>query len=340
MSENNPPADTGPVDDAPLSMDAGVDRLTNLLADPTPDTQPEGQEVASAEADPDEVEIDVSEDVEPDTPDNSDGPDAEIKGGRFAPDTAKVTLDDGTVITVAELKRNNLFQRDYTKKRQEESERAKAVEADAERVAQQAQQLRAYAEKVAEFGKKYLPQPPEPFTGDPEVDPLGYMRFMQRKQSYDEAIAAFSQVSGVTSTLTQEQQQQADTERAQRITSEMASLRATDPFFANEAKVKSFADDLNANAKSWWGLDPQALSNIQSATELRILRDAALYRKALAKTQQVQKQVQDKPIIPKTPSRRSDPRAQQQSQRQALSERLRNSGSVDDAAALIRNLII
>lgn len=339
MSDNNPPVDAGTVDDAPLSMDAGVDKLTNLLADPTPDPQPEGQDDASAEADPDEIEVDVSEDVEADEGQEPDGS-QDIKGGRFAPDTAKVTLEDGTVITVADLKRNNLFQRDYTKKTTELSEERKAFEAERQSVAQQAQSLRAYAERVAEFGKKYLPQPPEPFTGDPEADPLGYMKFMQRKQAYDEAVSAFSQVSGVTSTLTEEQQQQANAERAQRISAEMASLKATDPFFANEAKVKSFADDLNANAKSWWGLDPQALGNIQSATELRILRDAALYRKALAKTQAVQKQVQDKPIIPKAPSRRTDPRAQQQSQRQALSERLRNSGSVDDAAALIKTLII
>jgi len=122
MSENNPPADAGTVDDAPLSINEGVENLTSLLADPETDLPTDQEDEAIAEADDGEdPDVDVSEDVDPDeAAEDSDGPqDADIKGGGFAPDTAKVTLEDGTVISVADLKRNNLFQRDYTRKTQE-----------------------------------------------------------------------------------------------------------------------------------------------------------------------------------------------------------------------------
>src|SRR5688500_16103369 len=107
----------------PPTEDQLVEDISNLLDDPTPDpVEDEPDEAAAPPEDDDPLGL-GAEDVDADTPEEPDGSEEpEIKGGRFAPDTAKVTLEDGTVITVAELKRNNLFQRDYTRKRQEEAE--------------------------------------------------------------------------------------------------------------------------------------------------------------------------------------------------------------------------
>lgn len=339
MSDDNlPAADAGTVDDAPLSAEAGASALANLLSDPTTDHQTEDQAQANADTEEgDEPEIDVSEDVEGEDAPDDDGS-QEIKGGRFAPDTAKVTLEDGTVITVAELKRNQLFQRDYTKKTTELSENRKAVDARASEVEQQAQSLQAQAAAIAEFAKKYLPQAPELPKSDPETDPMGWLRYMQQKQSYDEAMAEFGKVETARTQLSEADQRKLTEERNQRVQSEMREL-ASDPFFANQQKVDAFARDLKANAKTWWGVDPSVLDNLTTAAELRVLRDALLYRRALAKTTQVQKQVQDKPILPKTQGRRSDPRTQASNARQQQTERLRRTGSAADAVPILADLI-
>ena len=68
---------------------------------------------AGRQAGPDDAEADAGDDEQ------DDGPDDVGADGDFVSKDAKVRLDDGTVITVGELARNNLFQRDYTRKTEE-----------------------------------------------------------------------------------------------------------------------------------------------------------------------------------------------------------------------------
>ena len=56
MSENNPPADAGTVDDAPLSITEGVENLTSLLADPETDLQGQDQDQEKDETEETEAE--------------------------------------------------------------------------------------------------------------------------------------------------------------------------------------------------------------------------------------------------------------------------------------------
>ena len=85
-----------------------VEDISKLLEDPATDL-PEGEEdnaeaapVANPEDDP--LGLDAAEDVGEASAGEPEGSEAEIKGGRFAPDSAKVTLDDGSVITVADAR--------------------------------------------------------------------------------------------------------------------------------------------------------------------------------------------------------------------------------------------
>ena len=340
MSDNNLPGEsTGPVDDSP-SFDQSVEDIANLLPD-DPETDPvEGDEEATAEAadDGDDPEIDVSEDVEDeDAADDADGSEAEIKGGRFAPDTAKVTLDDGTVTTIAELKRGSMFQRDYTKKTTELSDQRKQVEAKASEVDQQAQSLALLSERLTEFSKSYLPQPPDPFTGSPETDPIGYMQHMERTRRYETALQQFYAIDQERTTLTQKQQQDAEKQAQADFAAEMQKLEKTDAFFADNAKAKAFLEEVTAKGADWWGLDPADLQTLRTAKQWLILRDALRYRKALAKAPEVKQQVQAKPIARQ--GKRVDPKARVSSERQARSERLRRSGSIEDGIAAIADLI-
>jgi len=109
---------SGTAEDTALSFDAGVDALSNLDLDPeTPDLpEDQDQDAAGSEDTVDEAALDAEATAEDD---ETDAPEEVAAGGKFVSKDAKVRLDDGTVISVGELARNNLFQRDYTRKTEE-----------------------------------------------------------------------------------------------------------------------------------------------------------------------------------------------------------------------------
>ena len=327
MSDNNLPGE-GTVDDAPTEASL-ISDIADLLDDDPPADPVKGDEdtaKAAPDDEGDEPDIDVTEDVEQDDAEDEDGSEEpEIKGGRFAPDTAKVTLDDGSVITVADLKRNNLFQRDYTKKTTELSERTKSVESKASEVDQHAQSLAQYSERLTEFAKAFLPQPPEPFTGTPQSDPIGYMEHMELTRKYNDAVMKFQAIDQERSTLTQKQQQELATKAEADFASEMQQLEQKDRFFADTAKAKAFLEEVVTKGSEWWGITREDIPTLRTAKQWLILRDALRYRKALAKAPEVTKQVQAKPAA--RPGKRADPRARVSAERNARSERLRRDGT-------------
>lgn len=345
MSDNNPSAEAGTVTDAPLSVDSGADAIAKLFDAPETDRGEEAkQDEATADSDQDaeasemedeEPEIDLSEDVEDEASDDEDEDglqDDEIKGGRFAPDTAKVTLEDGTVITVAELKRNNLFQRDYSRKTQELAEQRRAVEEQASTVSQQVQSLAALTETLNAFGQKYLPTPPEPPTTN---DPVRYLNYLKEKERYDAAVAEFESIQGYQQQVRQAEAQRMAMEQQQALAQEMDTLLQRDPFFRDKQKVRAFFEEVNTKGAEYWGLTPEDVAGITSHKAMQILRDAMRYRNAVAKAPNAQKTVQSAPA---KAQRRGDPDRRYRDDVRAKTERLRKTGSVEDAAAAIQSL--
>ena len=342
MDTNNPsapPAET--VANAPLSFDEGVENLSTILEDPadTPELQTDEQENASADtedgeddfADPD---LDVSEDVEAEEDAETDGP-QDYDGGRFAADNAKVRLDDGTVISIADLKRNNLFQRDYTKKTQELSEERRSFEAERSQVSEQAQALSALAEQMTALGQRYLPTPPAPPKPN---DPVAYINYLREKETYDAAVAEWQGFEAQRQYLTQIEQQKSEQARQMAVVSEMHSLKERDPFFADPKRVRNFFNEAVELGEKYWGLNADQVMGLNSGAALQILREAMLYRKAVERSKDTQKEVQSKPQMGKA-GRRADPKGRVVAERRARTEQLRKTGSIEDAVAVLSNLI-
>lgn len=342
MSNDNLPGDPGPVDDA-KTFDQSVEDISNLLGgDPETDPTASDADPATADVDDDgdEPEIDLSEDVEDSDGDkNEDGSDEpEIKGGRFAPDTAKVTLEDGTVITVADLKRNNLFQRDYTRKTTELAAEREQITARATEVDQQAQSLAQLAERLQHFSQTYLPAPPPAFEGNSATDPYGYMQYMEQKEKYNVAYGQYMAIEQERQRLIEAQQHEQAAMSAKAIETEFATLRSKDAFFSDATKVRSFLEEASTKGAEWWGLTPERIGRMQTAEEFLILRDALRYRKALAKAPEAMARVQAKPAMARG-SKRSDPNARVSRDQQARSEQLRKSGSLESGVARLMDLI-
>lgn len=339
MAERDLPE--GTANDEPLSLEEGTNAISELIGDPETDLDDEDQdqEADSDDAedegdepddDADEDDADADEDIEDD--EDEDDSQENYEGGKFAADTANVTLDDGTVISVAELKRNNLFQRDYSKKTMEHAEAVKAFDEQSERVNHFAQQLQQQRDFLISAQQQLLPQAPDPSMM--QDDPIGYM---QQKDVYDRAMGAINQLHQQHQQTAHELQQQnqgnvkkAKAERLQGILEEFPDL-------ADPEKRKSFDADVSDVFIPTYGFTLQELSEGASARDIRVMRDAIAYRKLMANKPKAKAKVEGKPQLLKSGKRTSTNRKISRGKKQRA-DRLRQTGSFKDGVAALMDL--
>lgn len=331
MSDDNLPEESGTVDDAP-TFDQQVEELSNLLPDPDEDLHDKTEDEAAAEGDDDPEAEDVGEEAD----ENDDEPTEEIKGGRFAPDTAKVTLEDGSVITVAELKRNNLFQRDYTKKTTEHAEAVKAFEARRAEVDQYAQSLNQSRDYLAWYANTFLPKAPEPFQGSPETDPLGYMQWQQQRDQYLTHQQAFEKFAADKKAEDERKAGETRQQMTERLAREKDALLSAVPTLKDPVKGKALVESWQRGAEEHYGVTPQEFQAIADHRFMVVLRDALAYRRLKAKAPEVQKEVAAKPTI--KGGKRGAPREASAKQKQVRSEQLRQTGSFDAGVKALMDL--
>lgn len=347
MPDNNLPGSPGP-DVAPsteTSYDDQVAGIAELLGDPIEDpAEDDTAHEEAADAEPEAVEDDdplgleaEAEDVgeaDAEDPDGSDEP--EIKGGRFAPDSAKVTLDDGTVITVADLKRNNLFQRDYTKKTTELKAEREAIDARKSEVDQQAQSLDQFREYAAWYAEQFLPKQPEPFKGDPASDPMGYMQWQHQMNQWQAHVNAYQTFQQQGSEKTKQQQAETQKQAQERLAKERDALLKAMPVLKDPVKGKQTWDAIVSGASEHYGITAEEVNTVGDHRLLVALRDALAYRRIKAKAPQAKAEVAAKPAM--KPAKRAAPQAAVSKERQVRSDRLRTSGRMNDAVASLMDL--
>lgn len=329
----------GTAGDTALSFDDGTEAISNLLTDSegTSEEKVEAQQT-TAEDESDQPEDGAegeteagAEEVDPDAEEEADGPDTYGKG-RFASDDAKVTLSDGTVITVADLKRNNLFQADYTRKTTELKQERDAFLAEKSQVGQVAQSLAQQRDFLLQVAQRVMPQPPD--RSLMESDPLGYM---QAKAAYDDQVQVINQLlyqqQAEQGRLTQEQEAElAEARRAEYgklidVMPELRDQRAYQQFW-NEATET--AGHYGYTAEEWAAL----------ATDHRLypaMRDLMKYRKAMKQAPKVKEAIQQKPKLMQG-GKRMDPKAKISREAQVRSEQLRKTGSFDAGVAALLDL--
>ena len=348
MSIDNLPANPGPVDDTPLSQTQGADAIADLLDDSDLDPNPEEDHEAkpAAEGDDDALLDDEGvDDLEPgaedageDEPENDDGPQNEpYSGGRFAADNAKVTLEDGTVTTVAELKRNNLFQRDYTKKTTELSAEREQITARKSEVDQVAQQLSQEREFLTWFAETNLPKRPEVPTVSATTDPFAHVVYNEQIARYNQMVEAWQTFQSGKQAEEARKTEETTRSRSDRLRGEVARLVEALPILKDAAKRQPFLERLTREAAENYGLEANQVLSAEDHRMLVVLADANAYRRLKQKTPQVQKEVAAKPHLV-TGGKRAAPQAKVSRDRQARVERLRNSGSREAGIAALMDL--
>lgn len=338
----------GTANDTSLSFNQGVEELTDILGDPETDlNETEGQNVqANSEAEPEDG-VEPSDDdaddealdleADPDPSDEDDGP-GEIKGGQFAPDTAKVTLEDGTVISIAELKRNNLFQRDYSQKTEELKQQRAAVyaekeafESEKQSVTAQAQELAQYRDFVLSVYQQTLPQPPDKSLM--QTDLIGYW---EQKELYEERMAQLQQLQGLRQNEEARRQQEQAAQFQATVQREVGQLMEKLPDLRDKGKMEQFRTEV-VDALAPYGFTADEIGTVVDHRMLLVAKDIVRLQKALRKAPQVKQQVQQKPKLI-SGGKRMDPKARTSRETQAKSEHLRKTGSFDAGVAALMDL--
>ncbi len=333
MSDNDLSVNAGPVDDAPLSVSQGDEALANLLSgdlgtDLVAEEHEQKPNVETPDGDDDEVVIDNEDILGEDAPEET-----EFKGGRFASDDAKVKLEDGTTISIAELKRNNLFQRDYSKKTEDLAVQKKGVDEKDRQLAELSNAIENQRRFIDAWAKKNVPRPPDPQLL--QTDPYKYMQdqaeYTQRFQEYQHFYQSMEQERVARGNMSAKEAQD-------RLASEFEKLKIHVPVLKTNEGIRQWAEETEAMAGEIYGLEPKELNNGMSDHRfMRVLHDALKWQRAVAKKAQAKPATQATPRIP--PQQRMSTQTPQQRDSSNAFERLRQTGSARDGEAALMKFI-
>lgn len=323
---------TGTAEDTALSFDQGVEDLSNLLSDPeTPDPAQEQDHEANVDAEPgDEPGPDDAEANAED--DETDESDEVAAGGKFVSRDAKVRLDDGTVISVGELARNNLFQRDYTRKSEEVKAERVSVQADRTKMNEIAQALVAQRDFLLQYQEQFAPK--EPAREMLETDPIGYW---QQRAAFEDAQKAKSTLDYHRQAEAQRLKEEADAALVSFKSEEAKKLFEKIPDFRKPGAYDKFWTDAQQVMGDKYGISPDELANTFDHRMYLAMRDLVKFHKAQMAAPKVKEQLQGKPALLKS-GQRMDPKTKISREAQGRSEQLKKTGTLQAGIASLMDL--
>jgi hypothetical protein len=295
--------------------------------DPEKGTQAVEEDAEKPENTDEEVDEDLDiegdeEDTDQDQEDDTQAPQME-----FAPEEAKVKLDDGSVVPVSELKKGYLRVADYTRKNMDLAEKGRTLEEHKSRVSSLEAALTQQREFVASLASQFIPQPPDRAIMD--HDPLGYM---QAKAAYDDQMATLMQLQQQRDEAAQRQQHETVEQAKARLETERAALFEAMPDLKDPKRMEQLKADVGNVFLPHYGFSQEELDGADHRM-IKVIRDAIKYQKLLAKKSETKAKVESKPPVMAAGKRRSA-EGQQQTERQRAMERLTKTGSFKDALKL------
>lgn len=331
---------TAPDAGKPQSVNEATNSIADLLgADPDEKPDPKAKTAEDDEEAEDDPLGEPEEDVETETDDDtSDGP---ATAGKYVAANAKYKLADGSEITVGELARNNLFQRDYSVKTEEVARERETVTKEKAEIAQLSQTLSKEREYVIWFAQTHAPKVPEPPTLSAAEDPIGHLQYNEEVRKYQIFAESYRQFT---------ESQQADTERQKGETQKQANERAAkevttlfdkvkiDP---QSPKAKQFFDAIEKGASEFYGLNADQIANLAKTDHrtILVLRDAIRAKQNKKAVPEVATKLKAVPKMLRAPTARQAPDQQQARMRTQSGDKLRQTGSMSDGIAAIEALI-
>ena len=303
-------------------------------------TEPDALEAEAVEADaemPEDAE-EYSQEYDTEYEGDSEAEEDASEQDDASFDLLSATVEvDGEEITVEELKRGNLRQRDYTRKTQELAEARKELEANYEEIqrerAQYAQMLPALQERLQ-----------QPVEQEPDWDTLydtdptmAAKAERQWRKQQEERAAQLQAVEAERQRMAGLEQQRLEQMQAQYFEQQRELLPELIPEWRDNTVASKEAKDIRSFLLKE-GFSEQDVNGLTNATLVKLARKAMLYDQGQTRATEAKKKPKtQKTKTLKAGSRSTQPRPKSE-QKQAL-QRVRQTGRVQDAAAAIKTLL-
>lgn len=286
---------------------------------PETDFEDDGEEVDEESDDEEESDYDDSEDDEDNVEDDeSEDPATETH-------TVKVDGQEKQV-TLEELKRGYSGQQYVQKGMQQAAEARKQAEEVYAALAQERSKLAQIIDQVQK-GAISQPQPPSRELFD--NDPIGYM---EADLNYKEQMKVYENNVAIVRQQLEAQTEAEGAAREAYMIQEAQRLVDRNPHLADPKKMDAFLGEVDKAGKLY-GYSPEEVSGITDGRAMEVLVDAMKWRKLNSSGKDIVREKSKKaraPIKPKakkTMAKNADVRAKR--------DKLRRSGSLEDAMALI-----
>jgi hypothetical protein len=325
-------------DNGPLSIADAVRTLSqdDRIAKPARDNRaPDDEEDRDQTPEEEDLAAGLAEE-ESDTPDEEgEGPpedeEPEYGKGRFAADDAKVRLDDGKVITIAELRRGTLLQSDYSRKTQALAEERRAVEQHYAQVREVENSLAQQREIVAGLMQVVLPRPPDPAMLDPQSGQFDLVTYTKEKDAYERQSMLVQKMIGDHQAMLARQAYEDNFQRSAIRTQEAERLFERAPELRNPETYQRFWAEA-VETVGEFGFSPEELDQVDDHRTYLVLKEVMAHRRLKAKVAGMKSKTGGKPVMLRGSTRRSSDVVRTQETKAALA-RLDNSGSMQDGIA-------
>lgn len=258
--------------------------------------------------------------------DKADDPD--YAGGRFAPDDAMVRLEDGSVTTIAELRRGGLRQADYTKKATALADERRSLQAEMMRVAALDREQQEQRRLLAYFAGAIMPREPDPALIS--TDPNGYR---QQLEAYKAQAGMLGRLGGDIRAFNERLAAEQAWAMGAARQSEGRRLRERAPEFGRDDYYRQFWDEA-VRAGEFYGYSQQELEQLDDHRHYLVLRDALAWRRIKARNARSRTRTDGLPPVITGGRRRSSEQARRE-RKDAAWARFNRNRSLRNAVDLI-----
>ena len=242
-------------------------------------------------------------------------------------------------VTLDELLKGYSRQSAFTKKTQELSEERKQIEALQSQYNQEMQQIQTERQQYAQHLQSIIENSNLDQFANVDwdrlrtEDPIG---FLEKKEEFREAQEKIAQVQQRQQQVAARTQAETQKQWQEAVNTEHAALVEKMPEWGEPEKQQKLATELRSYASSQGFTDPE-IENLIDHRSFIILNKARLYDE-LQKSDPKTKKIRNKPRVIRS-GKGANPKADKNTKRTAMRNRLKESGHVNDAAMLLENLI-
>lgn len=325
----------------PMDAHSAANHLSQLLQGRREEATPSPVEDSET---PDVEEPEAAEDYEAE--DSSEGDQEALHSDESEPETGSeddtgdepsdleglITLPDGTQATVEEVTRwrdtRKNLESHYNKRFEEAAQIRKEAEAKISTLQQQEQFLSQNLPLAMQVLQSSIPPMPDPALRDYDL-----ASYIAQKEAHEGATRQLQQLYATQQQMQAQQKQAAEQARQAAINESRAKLFEMRPELKDERKRQEMQANLSQGIKHY-GFEPSEMENVHDPRVILVLDDAVKYRKLMAEKPKVEGKARQAPPVQKPGKRKSS--AEQVAQaRKSQFDRLKQTGSPKDAAAIL-----